>query len=247
VIVAQLSDPHVGGDWDGIDPVPRFAAAVRAVVELRPDAVLVSGDLTEHAAEEEYATVRELLAPLRAPVFVLPGNHDARGAIRAAFSLEGAGDEPVQYAADLGGLRLVVLDSLSPGSDDGSLDAGRLAWLDATLREAPLAPTIVATHHPPVWTGVVAMDAMGLPAPDRRALGEVLARHEQVRRVVAGHVHRTVVGELGGRSVLTVPSTYRQLRLDFSSDELELSSEPPGFGVHVFEDGELASHVRAIV
>jgi 3',5'-cyclic AMP phosphodiesterase CpdA len=248
VLVAQLTDPHIGADWGGKDPAPRLAAAVRAAAELSPDAVIVSGDLVEHGGAEEYATALELLSSFRAPVHVLPGNHDTRAGLRDAFGLEGAGEEPVQYAVDLGErLRLVVLDSLCPGAAAGSLDGERLAWLDAALGEAPLVPTIVATHHPPLLTGVPAMDEMGLPAADRAALGAVLARHDQVRRVVAGHMHRTITGALGGRTVLTAPSTYIDLRLDFGADELRHSPEPPGFAVHVLADGELTSHVCDVV
>jgi hypothetical protein len=63
---------------------------------------------------------------------------------------------------------------------------------------------------------------------------------------VAGHVHRTIAGELAGRAVLAVPSTYVQARLIFSSDEIELIAEPPGFAVHAVLDGELASHVQLV-
>lgn len=239
MLVAQLSDPHIGADWDGADPVPGLVAAVRAANVLEPDAVLVSGDLTEHASDAEYETVRELLAPLTVPVHVLPGNHDERAALRRHFDLPGSGAEPVHYAADLGALRLVVTDSTIPGEDGGRLDA---TWLDAALAEAPDVPTIVATHHPPLLTGVPAMDAIGVPAGDRAELAHVLERHPQVRRLVAGHVHRTVAA---GR-VLAVPSTYRQLRLDFTTHELLLSREPPAFAVHALLDGDLTSHVRQV-
>src|SRR3954447_10007197 len=153
-------------------PTPR---SCRAAGALEPDAVLVSGDLAEHASDEEYAVVREQLAALRAPVHVLPGNHDDREALRRAFDdLPGTGGEPIQYAADLGALRLVVLDSTRPGQDAGELDATRLAWLEEALADAPDVATIVALHHPPLLTGVPAMDDMGLPAGDRAALGAVL-------------------------------------------------------------------------
>jgi len=74
----------------------------------------------------------------------------------------------------------------------------------------------------------------------------VVARHAQVRRIVAGHVHRTMIGELAGRAVLTVPSTYVQCRLDFRSQELELVDEPAGFAVHTVLDGEFVSHVQPV-
>jgi 3',5'-cyclic-AMP phosphodiesterase len=247
-LLVQLSDPHVGADWGDGDSVAMLAAAVESVraVEPKPDAVLISGDLADHAVDVEYDQVRELLAPLEAPLYVLPGNHDDRLALRRHFDVPGADEQPVQYAADLGPLRLVVLDSKRAGEDRGELDADRLAWLEATLATAPDTPTLVALHHPPLATGIPAFDEIGLPAADRRALGRVIERHRQVRRIVAGHMHRTVSAELGGRSVLAVPSTYVQARLDFGAEEVQLAAEPSGFAVHAWLDGELVSHVQPV-
>jgi Aldo/keto reductase family len=141
-----------------------------------------------------------MLAQLGAPAYVLPGNRDDRDTLRRHFELRGAMGTPVQYAVDLGLLRLVVLDSTLPGEDRGELDAARLRWLDAELAGASDRPTLVALHHPPVSTGIAAWDEIGLPVADRRALAEVLHRHRQVRRVIAGHVHRTMTAELAGRA-----------------------------------------------
>ena len=247
-LLAQLSDPHIGAEWADGDPVAGFAAAVESVraMRLQPAAVLVSGDLADNAADAEYAQVRELLAPLRAPLYVLPGNHDDRRALNRHFGVPGAAGEPVQYSVDLGPLRLVVLDTTRPGEDPGALDAERLDWLDAELAAAPGLPTLLAMHHPPLVTGVPAWDELGLPGADRRALSEVIERHRQVRRLVAGHVHRTITGDLAGRAVLTVPSTYVQAQLKFGSEEIELADEPAGFALHAVLDGELISHVQPV-
>jgi 3',5'-cyclic-AMP phosphodiesterase len=247
-LLVQLSDPHVGATWDGRDPVAGLRAAVDAVRRSpdAPDAVLMSGDLAEHAADDEYEIVRELLAEIGAPVHVLPGNHDDRDALRRHFDVPGAVEGPVQYAVDLGPLRLVVLDTTRPGEDWGELDADRLRWLDAELAGAPDRATLIALHHPPASTGNAAWDEIGLRAADRRALGEVLQHHPHVRRVLAGHVHRAMTAELAGRAVLAVPSTYVQTRLRFSSPEIEITAEPPGFAVHALLDGELASHVQPV-
>jgi 3',5'-cyclic AMP phosphodiesterase CpdA len=247
-LLVQLSDPHIGATWGGGDTVALLRAAVESVRRLpdAPDAVLMSGDLAENADDGEYELVRELLAQVGAPVYVLPGNHDDRDTLRRHFDLPGPLGMPVQYAVDLGPLRLVVVDSTRPGEDRGELDTGRLRWLDAELAGAPDRPTLIALHHPPVSTGVAAWDEIGLPAADRRALGDVLQRHLQVRRIVAGHVHRAMTAELAGRAVLAVPSTYVQTRLSFNSDEIETVAEPPGFAVHALLDGELASHVQPV-
>jgi 3',5'-cyclic AMP phosphodiesterase CpdA len=227
-MLAQLSDPHVHDD----DSAAALAAAVRSVLDLRPlpDAVLVTGDLAEHGTAAEYERVRELLAPLPMPVYALPGNHDDREALRAQFG----GTE----TADVGGMRLIACDTSQPGRDDGSLD---VAWLAARLAESD-APTIVAMHHPPVPIGIPALDRIGLPEADRAALAGLLVRSPHVCRVIAGHVHRTVFGVLGGCGVVACPSTYRQTRLVFGAEQLRLVDEPPAFAVHT----ESVSHIQPI-
>jgi 3',5'-cyclic-AMP phosphodiesterase len=247
-LLVQLSDPHIGADWGEGDSVAMLAATVESVRQLvpNPDAVLLSGDLADHAADVEYDQVRALLAPLEAPLYVLPGNHDDRLALRRHFGVPGADSEPVQYAADLGPLRLVVLDSTRPGEDGGELDGDRLAWLEATLEAAPDIPTLLAMHHPPVAIGIPAFDRIGLPLAERRTLGRVIEGHPQVLGIVAGHVHRTVFAELAGRIVLAAPSTYVQAELEFGAEEIQLSAEPSGFAVHALLDGELVSHVQPV-
>jgi 3',5'-cyclic AMP phosphodiesterase CpdA len=216
-ILAQLSDPHirVGPNDEGSGAA--LANAVAAVLRLHPlpDAVLVTGDLADTGTAAEYERVRELLAPLPMPVHVLPGNHDAL-------------DWDGPYAADCGDLRLVVCDSTIAGRDDGHLD---LDWLDAELAQST-APTIVAMHHPPLLTGIGGLDAIGLPELERAALEALLARSPQVRRVAAGHVHRTVFGTLGGCAVVTCPSTNLQSKLEIGSPGFSFGAEPPAFLVH---------------
>jgi 3',5'-cyclic-AMP phosphodiesterase len=248
-LLVQLSDSHVGATWAGDrDPVAGLRAAVESVRRLpdAADAVLMSGDLAEHGADDEYEVVRELLSQIGAPVYALAGNHDDRDTLRRQFDLPGQGGAPVQYAVDLGPLRLVVLDSTRPGADWGELDEVRLRWLDGELAAAPDRLTVVALHHPPASTGNLGWDEIGLRAVDRGALVDVLQRHPQVRRVVAGHAHRAMTSELAGRAVFVVPSTYAQTRLKFSSHEIEMTAEPLGFAVHALRDGDLASHVQPV-
>jgi 3',5'-cyclic-AMP phosphodiesterase len=247
-LLLQISDTHIGANWDGVDPDESLLRAVEAVLDLpdRPDALLVSGDLTDNGAPEEYRRVRELLAPLDLTPHVLPGNHDLRGPLREEFGLPGKGEEPVAYAVDLGPLRLVCLDSTVPGAEGGSLDAGRSEWLDATLAADAEKPTVVALHHPPLRTEIPTFERIGLAPESIEALAGVLSRHPQVVRVVAGHVHRSIVAELAGRAVVTVPSTYLQSALDFTAPKLQMRPDPPGFAIHAWRDGSLATHLQRI-
>lgn len=249
--LAQLSDPHIDVGPGDTGSSEALAAAVEAVLALdpAPDAVLVSADLTNRSDARSYERVRELLAPLPMPVHVLPGNHDDREALRAWFTdddVAGLHQDPFHYTVSCGELRLVVCDTTVPGRDDGRLDAGALQWLEDELAAEPSVPTIVAMHHVPLLTGIGAMDALGLPAADREALGALLRRFGHVRRVVAGHVHRGCFGVLGGCAVFACPSTHLQVKLD-SGPELVLEVAPPAFALHaVLAGGEVVTLVQPV-
>ena len=182
-----------------------------AALDPAPGAVLVSGDLAEHGSASEYERVRELLSPLTMPVHVLAGNHDDRGGdaqeLPAAARRRRRPSEDYRYATRCGPLRLVGCDTTQPGRDDGAFGDERLAWLEARLTEDRDTPTIVAMHHLPLPTGIPAMDALGLPRADRVAIDELVAAFPHVGLIVTGHVHRAVVGTLGGCAVFACPST----------------------------------------
>lgn len=249
LLLAQLSDLHIGATAEGVDPLARLETVIEAVGGLpNPvDAVLVSGDLSDNGSEESYRLVRPLLDRFECPVHVLPGNHDDRGRLRAAFGLPGAGSEPINYTAEIGGLRLVLLDSNVPGRDPGRFGPRDLAWLDVTLGEEPERPTLLAVHHTPLATGLPGWDAINLDPLEREALTEVVARHPQLRAVVGGHLHRIAAGSLAGCPVLSAPSTYLQVLPDFNleAEDVEMAG-PPGFALHVFYDGELSSQVQML-
>ena len=238
-MLAQISDLHLDVDSDDRGAAAALEAAVAALLELRraPDAVLVSGDLGERGGVAEYTLARELLAPLPMPVHLLAGNHDDGDALADVFGT------PVRYTVEVGELALVGCDTTLPGRMEGSLDVG---WLEAQLEATRGRPAVVAMHHPPVLTGIPVLDDIGLPAEHRAALGELLARFPNVRRVVAGHVHRTVFGVLGGCGVVTAPGTNLQARLEIGARAFDFRAEPPGFLLHVELGGELVSHLQPL-
>jgi 3',5'-cyclic-AMP phosphodiesterase len=247
-VVVQLSDCHVGATWGARDPEVALARIGEAIEALpaRVDAILISGDLAEHAEQAEYDVVRDAVGRLGAPVYVTTGNHDEPERLRATFPDVTVAAGPYRYAVHAGGLRLVTLDTRIPGDAAGRLDRAQLAWLEETLGESA-APTILAMHHPPFLTGVAAFDRMGLPPEHVRALGEIVERHRQVRCVVAGHIHRAATGSLAGRPALTAPSVYSALRLDQPVGELEIAEhEPAGFAVHALLDGAITSHLMPV-
>jgi 3',5'-cyclic AMP phosphodiesterase CpdA len=232
-MLAQLSDPHIRLGDEAPDRALAAAVAAVAALDPAPDAVLVSGDLADTGDPREYARVRELLAPLPMPYHVLPGNHDDVPELEKVFG-------PAEYAVDAGDLRLVTVDSTIPGGPgDGRIPLDRLeAQLDGGGK-----PTIVAMHHAPLVTGVAAMDALGVPNEDRAALAELLQRHPEVKRIVTGHLQRTIVGAVGGVPIFTCPGVHLQLELDFRGNEIDTNDDPPGYALHLLLGGEVTSHV----
>ena len=217
---------------------------MEAVGALRPapNALVVTGDVAESGAAREYERARELLAPLTMPVHAIPGNHDDAGELRAVFG----GDGPHGFGVRVGGIRLVAMDSTRPGHDDGSLSADRLAWLGEQLAVEPATPTVVGMHHPPLLTGIPSLDVLGLPEDNRRALAEVLAANPQVRRVVAGHVHRAAFATLGHCGVVACPASFLEARLEIGGTILDLAEAAPGFALHVALGDECATHVQVV-
>ena len=230
-LLAQLSDPHVNlADGSG----DALAAAVEAVLALDPppDAVLVTGDVADGAFADEYELAAELLARLPMPVHAVPGNHDDVAALRERFDVE---------SFTVGELRVVACDTAVPGLVTGRLDTERL---DAELTGD--APAIVAMHHPPFDTGIPALDEIGLPDDDRRRLAELLPRRRNALRVISGHVHRGAFGTVGGRGVLTCPSTHLNAKLEIGAPEYTIVREPAAFLLHAYVGGELISHVQPV-
>jgi len=238
-ILAQLSDLHLQADADDRGAARALRTAVAAVLELHPlpDAVLVSGDLGERGDAAEYALARELLAPLPMPIHVLAGNHDDHEALSEAFGT------PARYTVAVEDLTLVACHTPLPGRLEGRLD---LEWLEAELEAARGGPVVIAMHHPPLLTGIPVLDDIGLALEERAGLGALLTRFPNVRRVVAGHVHRTAFAVLGGCGVVTAPSTNLQARLEIGGRAFDFVPEPPGFLLHVELGGELVSHLQAL-
>jgi 3',5'-cyclic AMP phosphodiesterase CpdA len=246
--LAQISDAHLRVD-DGGESQRALEGAIRAVAALAPvpQALLVSGDLVDTGSPEEYELAHEMLASLALPVHVVAGNHDDRDALATHFAAPCADGGLVQYERRIGPLRLVVCDSVLPGRNEGSFGPERRGWLEEALAADPGTPTIVAMHHPPLTIGIRVIDELGLPPADQEALGDVIGRNPHVMRILAGHVHRTIVGALGRCGVFVCPSSNFQLRLSTAfSDRIALTREPAGIGLHVVHGDEIVSHVQPV-
>src|SRR5581483_2799256 len=212
MLLAQISDLHVMPKGQlaygrvATGPMLRDAIAHLNRLDPQPDAVIVTGDLADKGDRSAYAHLREILADLKTPFFVIPGNHDRIDEFRLAFAdqsyLPTTGPF-IQYTIETLPLRLVALDSVVPGRTRGMLCDERLAWLDRMLAARPQTPTLVMLHHAPFVTGLPHVDEVGMDRSED--LERVIQRHPQVERVVCGHVHRSTQVRFGGTIASSCP------------------------------------------
>ena len=254
MLLAQITDLHIKPRgrlaYRKVNTAAYLEAAVRSLLALtpQPDAVIVTGDLVDAGHPAEYGLLREIVSPLRAPLFLMPGNHDLRGPLRAAFpEARYLGTEgQIHFTVEDFPIRVIALDSLVEGQSAGELGDVQLAWLEAQLAAQPRRPTLVAVHHPPFATGIGHMDRIGLR--DAAGLAAVIQRHTQVERVISGHVHRSIQTRFAGTIASIAPSVAHQVALDLDPDAPSaFCLEPAGYHLHYqVPGGGLVTHTAGI-
>lgn len=221
--IVQISDTHITPDgvlfqdrFDTAAALRRMLAGLKAMLPRLTDVegIVVSGDVTETGCAAAHARFAAIMAESALPWRAIPGNHDSREAMRASLKdlpwMPGQG--PVNWREDLGALTLLGLDTLVEGAAHGALSDATLNWLGAVLKDVADRPVLLFMHHPPIDTGIGAMDRIGLR--DRPRLAQVLSGHGGRLQIACGHVHRMTVGHFAGRQVTIAPGMSVAVGLD---------------------------------
>lgn len=245
-VFAHLSDTH----FDGGERARDRASRVMEYLRQQPlDAILVTGDITDHGEPHEYEQAREVLAA-DVPVFVLPGNHDTREAFRKVLLGRDGGAAPVNQVRRVGPVTFALCDSTIPGRMGGLLAPETVAWLGEVLAGAA-GPTFVCLHHPPVPLHNHLIDGIGLGEP--AALAGLVRGSRSVVAVLCGHAHTAAAAAFAGRPLLVAPGVASTLRPVWTppqtpgwQDALDLA-DPPAVAFHVLDEGGgLTTHYRVV-
>ena len=241
--IIQLTDPHVvapGKIWQGeLDTNARLAEAAAAANMLKPDMVVVTGDLTDDGpgpdGGAQYKAAAAALSALSAPLRLLPGNHDDRDRMRAAFpAVEWDAPPFLTFTQDFDGLNVIGLDTLVPHQTPGALCEHRLAHLRGQLDNRP---ALIFAHHPPGVFGLPMMDAIGLQDPD--GLAAAIKGHN-VLRIACGHVHADVQAHWAGTLVSAPPPISATLAIDHAPGApVVFTPEPLRLAVYDWQGGAL--------
>jgi len=204
------------------------------------DAVVIKGDIADRGLPEQFGFARDAFAMLRAPHHAFLGNHDYYGRHNGAGEVDGyalLGQEPAPRTVDLGGWRLVLLETALPGDHHGVFDRERLDWLAVALDETreTRTPTLLCMHHQPVPPEHRDSypNTIGMVPEHSTAFFALIGANPQVKGVLIGHTHRNRV---------------RRYRASGAAPFVEVNCTkdyPGGWGHYaLYEDGSFRQEVR---
>jgi 3',5'-cyclic AMP phosphodiesterase CpdA len=201
-VLLQISDPHFGTEQP--DAV---AGLLQLAQRLRPELVVLSGDITQRARRSQFASARNFVDRLSAPLLAIPGNHDiplynlpARMfAPYANYAREFGDDLQPQYESDA--FLAVCVNTTRPGRHkDGAVSRDQAARVARRLRGAAREQLRIVVVHQPV---------LALRAEDEKNL--LHGRADAVRCwaaagadiVMGGHIHLPYVQSIDAGAALS--------------------------------------------
>lgn len=187
--ILQISDPHFGTE----QPVV-VAALLRLNRELVPDAVIVSGDITQRARRTQFEAARQFVQALEAKrLLTIPGNHDIplfnlwarwQHPYRNYSRAFGIDLEPAWESDDA--LILCVNTTRPHRHKDGEVSSEQIERVSGRLRQAKTNQVRVVVTHQPVQVASESdihnlLHGRGAAVPAWSAAG--------VDLILGGHIH----------------------------------------------------------
>lgn len=243
--IAHLSDLHFGRT----DPAV-LEHLQRAVVAVKPDIVVVSGDLTQRARTAEFRQAREFLAALPKPQIVVPGNHDVplynvfkRGLTPLSRFTRYIGRQLSPFYADDEVAVLGINTARAFSLKSGRINRSQVKKTCADFGPLPAAVIrMVVTHHPfavpesGAHRTIVGRAKMAMEAFGDCKVDVVLSGHLHVSRAITSDTlyagpHAALLVQAGTASSTRLrdeTNAFNLLRLDGLRVEVER---------HDWEDG----------
>jgi 3',5'-cyclic-AMP phosphodiesterase len=187
--IVQLSDLHIGTLFKN----DIFDTIVSEISRLKPDVIVITGDLTDEGLVPEYERARQEINRLDcANTIVLPGNHDYRHTgylpFKKFFPTSSTHVHEFEDAV------VFILGTARPDRDEGEVGYRQNLWIEKTMKDYKNKLKIIAMHHhligiPDTGTDkIIILDA-----------GDTLRAclQSRVDLVLCGHKHRPWVWNLG--------------------------------------------------
>jgi len=246
VRLAQVTDCHIFADPEGcllgLNTRDSYEAVCERLLreEWRPDAILATGDLSQDASPESYQYLADYFKSLDIATFWLPGNHDNPETMELYLS-----NSRVFAAKQLpiGRWQIILLDSSVKGKVHGELADEQFQFLERCLKRYPDKHALVTLHHQPKEVGCRWLDQIGLKNADQ--FNQLVAKYDQVKGVLWGHVHQEYQQMVNGVSWISTPSSCVQFKP--GSEDFSADTEAPGYRyLNLYSDGRIESIVHRI-
>jgi len=222
---AMISDPHLySPEGHVFDKNLEDAVAQVNAMDVQPDFVLITGDVSHHGEADQLAKGKRILSKLKAPIKVIPGEHDWYLDMGASYR-GNFGEET--WSFNQKGVHFIGLNSIlvpdfwtsaglsaqerrdwfmplnSPVPGVWGVHAKQLEWLKKDVAKiSPDVPVVIFTHSPlwdyyPRWNFQVS---------DSKDVRQILSKFENVM-AFHGHVHHTVYNKIGNMASIGTMST----------------------------------------
>ncbi|HJF27447.1 3',5'-cyclic-AMP phosphodiesterase [Acinetobacter bohemicus] len=239
----QITDTHLMDQPDlsfaQINPEYSFQQVMQHIQTHFPqmDALIHTGDLAQVPVADTYARYLQSIQALNVPYYQIPGNHDDARYFPFYRNTDQA------HAIRLGTWSLILLNSAVANQVDGWIEQTQLDQLDQLLTEHRTQHIVIACHHHPFAMQSRWIDQHRLKNAD--SLKQVIARHQNVKLVLFGHVHQDSCHAWQGVAFLSAPSTSVQFKP--RSENFALDQAAPGYRVvHLYQNGGFETHVQRI-
>ncbi|AMD17082.1 phosphohydrolase [Methanobrevibacter sp. YE315] len=199
-VIAHISDLHVSRFHFDEDV---FMQAVSEINDLQPDMIILTGDITSDGYYKQFEQATKYLELFEAPLFAVPGNHDARNLGYLTFE-ELIGEK--SWKLTMGDeLTVIGLDSSSPDENRGHIGSPQHMWLEHQLDECVINEnfSIIALHH-----HVISIPQTGRERNVLSDAGDILktlTTHE-VDLVLSGHKHVPNIWKINNTIVVNAGS-----------------------------------------
>lgn len=198
------------------------------------DGILVSGDLTENGAAEDYVQLRKELESRfpGIPIVVTLGNHDDKAAFREGWLKQPPDNSPFCHIVRIGDISILALDNSDPENSDGIIDLQRCAWLQKAAEEEKGRTLILMMHHH------LLPDQATFPACEIQEDFPSLLQELPISAILCGHTHQLYRGEYADipyRTAVSMSFVGQDCGEDVCMREF------CGFSLYHIEDGTIIS------
>jgi Icc protein len=250
--IVQITDLHLLADQQGslygVNTSQSLDAVLNAINQLdsKPQMCIATGDLAEDGTVHTYQLLQQKLQSLNMPVFVLPGNHDNTVNMAEVFI---NGQVRFESTTIIDQWSFKFLSSQVIGQSYGLLGNDQLQELDEYLTGNVDKNILLALHHP----SFTVCPTQGCQLQDQAQLHALLAKHNNIKAIIAGHTHNDKQENSKKYIQYVTPSSFafaehRQKLTEHSAVDFwkghELNAEKIGFRqLYLYPTGHVESRV----